>query len=71
MKIQPRNKALAQASKNGRFSIVGITLPGDIMLYVANVYGWANGHVDERAAGRTDDMLELILQELQSQPPGP
>ena len=64
-------KALRDASRNGRFQLIGIPLPGDVLLIVANIYGWTNAHFDVVAAARSDNLIDLIWQEFQARPPGP
>eukprot|EP00973_Karenia_brevis_P089689 12398981-Karenia_brevis.AAC.1 len=46
-------------------------MPNNIILTVANVYGWTNGHYDESAASRTDNLLHAILEDFKQQPSGP
>ena len=69
--LQPVTKALQDASKHGRVQLIGIRLPGDVMLIVANIYGWTNAHFDVNAAARSDNLLDLIWQEFQARTPGP
>ena len=40
-------------------------------LYFANIYGWTGGTAGSVAAGRTNDLLTIILNELDLQDPGP
>ena len=39
-------------------------------LYFANIYGWTGGTAGSVAAGRTNDLLTIILNELDLQAPG-
>eukprot|EP00973_Karenia_brevis_P073620 10228702-Karenia_brevis.AAC.1 len=38
LKLNPQIERLAQASSNGRFQLIGLVLPGDVVLTVANLY---------------------------------
>ena len=69
--LQPVTAALRDATKGGRVQLIGIPLPGDTMLIVANIYGWTNAHFDIAAAARTDSLIDLIWKEFQARPPGP
>ena len=42
-----------------------------MILTVVSIYGWTNGHNDEGAATKTNDLLEFVLQEFQAWAPGP
>ena len=69
--IQPTTEHLHGCIDNGRFAIVAIHLPDNVMLYVANAYGWTRGSWDDKAAQRTSDLLEAIIAESATLPPGP
>eukprot|EP00973_Karenia_brevis_P038453 5303805-Karenia_brevis.AAC.1 len=56
---------------NGRVQLTSIILPHDVLLVVANVYGWTNGHTDAQARTRTDSMISMILNEFSQLPEGP
>eukprot|EP00973_Karenia_brevis_P032648 4508159-Karenia_brevis.AAC.1 len=55
---------------SGRVQLLGIVLPNDIVVLVANVYCWTNGHTVTTAASRTDDLFHIIFEEFSHQPPG-
>ena len=57
--------------KGGRVQLVGLSLPGNILLVVCNLYLWTNGHTDPAAAFRSDDMLSAVNQEFLHMAPGP
>eukprot|EP00973_Karenia_brevis_P000004 723-Karenia_brevis.AAC.1 len=56
---------------NGRVQMIGVCLPGDIVLNVVNLYAWTNGHICTDAAMRTNDLVEIVLAELKTHPEGP
>ena len=62
---------MKDAQGNGRVQLLGVCLPHDVILVIANVYGWTGGSRNEGAAGRTSDMLEAILTEFSVLPSGP
>ena len=66
--ITPRMKSLVNG---GRVQLVGLSLPGNILLVVYNLYLWTNGHTDPAAAFRSDDMLNAVNQEFAQMAPGP
>ena len=57
--------------ENGRVQLIGICLPGGIVLVVANIYGWTGGHQNKHARLRTDSMIAIILQQFDHLPSGP
>ena len=69
--LQPVTKALRDMRHNGRFQLIGVPLPGDVMCIAANVYGGTNAHHAVTAAARSNDLLDFIWQEFAARPPGP
>ena len=55
----------------GRVQRIGLSVPGNIMLVVANLFLWTNGDTDPSAALRSDDLLHTVTQEFHHLPPGP
>eukprot|EP00973_Karenia_brevis_P020846 2864220-Karenia_brevis.AAC.1 len=51
--------------------MIGICLPGDVVLIVVNLYAWTNGHTCSEAALRTNDLVDVVLTELKTHPEGP
>eukprot|EP00973_Karenia_brevis_P092762 12414028-Karenia_brevis.AAC.1 len=51
--------------------MTGNVLPSNIILIVVNLYCWTNGHVCETASQRTEDLFQIVINELQTQPEGP
>ena len=66
----PQTTAFQDISQNGRCQLVAVALPGDVVLVIAQVYGWTGARQDAVAAGRTDDMFSVIFPELQQHPAG-
>eukprot|EP00973_Karenia_brevis_P093592 12418051-Karenia_brevis.AAC.1 len=71
VKVQPNTEDFVRISQNGRVQMTGIILPSNVLLIVVNIYGWTNGHISAKSSQRTNDMLQIVFQELQSQPVGP
>eukprot|EP00973_Karenia_brevis_P064562 8970211-Karenia_brevis.AAC.1 len=71
IKLHPTTLAFQNIQNNGRVQLIGVVLPGDVVLVVVNIYGWTNGHTCTQASQRTDDMFDVIFQELRSLPDGP
>eukprot|EP00973_Karenia_brevis_P056534 7864090-Karenia_brevis.AAC.1 len=71
IKLQPNTSAFKDIMYNGRVQMIGICLPGDIVLNVVNLYAWTNGHTCGEAALRTNDLVEIVLAELKTHPEGP
>ena len=61
----------ANVAGNGRVQLLGICLPHDVVLVVANVYGWTGGHQNNLARTRTNDFMSAILHEFAHMPSGP
>ena len=70
-KFKPKTNRMKELVKGGRVQLIGLSLPGNIMLVVANLYLGTNGHTDPAAAYRADDLLHVVTQEFAHMPPGP
>eukprot|EP00973_Karenia_brevis_P021271 2924045-Karenia_brevis.AAC.1 len=68
LKIQPRTPEFQSLVDGGRVQLIGILLPGDVLMLVLNVYGWTNGHTCIHASHKTNDLLSVALRELDSHP---
>ena len=67
----PVTKRMADVQSNGRVQLLGVCLPHDVILVIANVYGWTGGHQNKQARLRTDDLLGTILHEFDQLPQRP
>ena len=41
-------------------------LPNDSYILVVNMYGWANAHNDQVAVSRTQNLVQIVRQELKA-----
>eukprot|EP00973_Karenia_brevis_P019453 2668924-Karenia_brevis.AAC.1 len=71
IKINPVTTAFKNIQHNGRVQLTGLLLPNNVLLIVANVYCWTNGHTCTAASTRSDDMLHIVVEELACHPHGP
>ena len=71
IQLEPNTKQFTDMHKTGRVQLIGIRLPGDVVLVIANVYGWMGGHQNKHARMRTDSLISAILHEFDHLPPGP
>ena len=71
VRVKPVSKKFQDASGTGRVELYSITLCGATECLVFVFYGWTGGHQDSMAAGRTDSIIEAILEEVSCQPPLP
>ena len=71
IRLRPVTQKLQQCIDNGRVQLVALMLPHDVLLVIANVYCWTNGHQDTTAAMRSDDLLHAIFSEFDALPEGP
>ena len=70
-KLKPVTSKMQSLVKGGRIQLVGLSLPGNILLVVCNLYLGTNGHTDPAAAFRSDDMISAVNQEFLHMAPGP
>eukprot|EP00973_Karenia_brevis_P036401 5019798-Karenia_brevis.AAC.1 len=70
VKIQPLTKDFQELQNGGRVQLIAIVLPNDVIILVANMYCWTNGHTVSSSACRSDHLISTILDEFASQPPG-
>ena len=64
--MQPTTSRLRQCHDNGRNQLIAVHLADNRVYYMANVYGWTNGHSSDKARHRTDCMLTAIFDELEA-----
>eukprot|EP00973_Karenia_brevis_P022644 3116630-Karenia_brevis.AAC.1 len=71
MKLRPNTEGFLAAQSTGRVQLVAVMLPGNITLIIANIYCWTNGHTNQIAADRTNSLMSVIFEELQTHPRSP
>ena len=68
--IIPNTKDYTDAYDTGRAIIMQLEITTGY-LYLADIYGWTGGNPGSIAAGRTNDILTILLNELDLQDEGP
>ena len=68
---KPKSKNFEQINGKGRVQLYAIDFSFTVFLLVYNFYGWTNTAKDKEAAGRTNAMMEWILEDIELQPAGP
>ena len=68
--LTPRTRQYQAIATNGRCQLVAVTLPGNVVLVIVQLYGWTGANQDPVAAGRTDDKLSVALHGLEQHPLG-
>ena len=63
MKIKPMTPKLQKLINCGRVQLVGLILPGNILIVVFYIYLWTNSHTDPKALQRSIDLLDAITEE--------
>ena len=71
IQLDPVTKRMKDGQGNIRVQLLGVCLPHDVFLIIANVYGWTGGHQNKQARIRTDDLISVILAEFAQLPSGP
>ena len=71
--ITPKAKShkFSDINGKGRVQLYALDLSAEVYVLIYNIYGWTNAAKDKAAASRTNNMIEMILDDIGHQPPGP